>query len=103
MENAVIKLLQEYGISAKADPKAPGVYVSGKKIASLGLRLKNGCCYHGLSLNVDMDLAPFSSIDPCGYQGMEVTQARDLGIHDSMTDLAEKLLNDLVVKVSAHP
>lgn len=92
LENAVICLLREYGISAKADAKAPGVYVSGKKIASLGLRLKNGCCYHGLSLNVDMDLSPFSAIDPCGYQGMAVTQTRDLGVPDNLQILGEKIL-----------
>jgi lipoyl(octanoyl) transferase len=101
LENAVIRLLREYGIEACADSKAPGVYVGGKKIASLGLRLKNGCCYHGLSLNVDMDLSPFSAIDPCGYQGMEVTQTRDLGIRDNMADLAEKMLNYLLVKTGA--
>jgi len=63
-----------------------------KKIASLGLRLKNQSCYHGLSLNVDMDLSPFNAIDPCGYQGLEVTQTQDLGIHLSPSDIAEKLV-----------
>lgn len=92
MENAVIALLAQSGIQAYADAKAPGVYVAGRKIASLGLRLKNGCCYHGLSLNVDMDLSPFAAIDPCGYQGMEVTQTRDLGIPDDLQALGEKLL-----------
>lgn len=97
MENAIIALLAEHKISAEARADAPGVYVAGEKIAALGLRLKNGCCYHGLSLNVDMDLAPFEAIDPCGYQGLKVTQARDLGIADldkpaNYDKLAAKLL-----------
>lgn len=95
MENAVIGLLAEYSITAVARTDAPGVYVDGKKIASLGLRLKNGCCYHGLSFNVDMDLAPFDTIDPCGYKGMPVTQARALGIDQDMATLAEQLLEKL--------
>lgn len=95
LEIAVIKLLAEYDIQAEARRDAPGVYVEGRKIASLGLRLKNGCCYHGLSLNVDMDLAPFSTIDPCGYKGLEVTQLRDLGVLETSTVLAQKLLHHL--------
>ncbi|HZV99578.1 MAG TPA: lipoyl(octanoyl) transferase LipB [Methylophilaceae bacterium] len=84
MENAIISLLATHGISAESCPDAPGVYVAGNKIASLGLRLKNQCCYHGLALNVDMDLTPFSAIDPCGYKGLQVTQLRDL---DSALDI----------------
>lgn len=95
MEGAVIGLLEQYGIAARARTDAPGVYVQERKIASLGLRLKNGCCYHGLSLNVDMDLSPFDAIDPCGYKGLQVTQTRNLGIDDDMATLAEKLLNRL--------
>lgn len=95
MEDAVIGLLNEYGIEAQARANAPGVYVEDKKIASLGLRLRNGCCYHGLSFNVDMDTSPFDAIDPCGYKGLEVTQTRDLGITDDMATLAEKLLSRL--------
>ncbi len=93
MEEAVIGLLAESGIVAEARADAPGVYVDGKKIASLGLRLKNGCCYHGLSLNVDMDLSPFDAIDPCGYKGLQVTQTRNLGVAGDMASLAENLLN----------
>lgn len=92
IENAMVSLLAEYGIAAYAEPDAPGVYVAGKKIAALGLRLKNMRCYHGLSLNVDMDLSPFNAIDPCGYQGLEVTQTRDLGIDDHFETLTEKLV-----------
>lgn len=99
MESAIIGLLAEYGVNAAGRPDAPGVYVNEAKIASLGLRLKNGCCYHGLSLNVDMDLAPFHAIDPCGYRGLQVTQMRDLGIaletDACAAALAERLLADL--------
>lgn len=91
IEGAVVALLGEYGISAQNRADAPGVYVNGEKVASLGLRLKNGCCYHGLSLNVNMDLSPFSAIDPCGYQGLQITQTRDLGIMQTPEELAAQL------------
>jgi len=77
LEGAAIDLLAARGIEGKADPARPGVYVGGKKIASVGLRVRRGCCYHGLSLNVDMDLAPFADIRPCGHEGLEVCQMRD--------------------------
>lgn len=96
MERAVIDLLADYAVAAEARPLAPGVYVDGAKIAALGLRVRNGCCYHGLALNVDMDLAPFSCIDPCGYPGLEVTQTRDLGIGEPPETLARKLTRNLV-------
>jgi len=73
IERSVVQLLAGYGIEAQPDPAAPGVYVDGAKIASLGLRVRRGCSYHGLSLNVDMDLEPFERINPCGYQGLQVT------------------------------
>lgn len=92
MEGAIIALLAEHDVAAAGRPDAPGVYVNGAKIASLGLRLKNGCCYHGLSLNVDMDLAPFQAIDPCGYRGLQVTQTRDLGIAAETNTLAQRLV-----------
>lgn len=82
MENSIIGLLNGYGIKAVARADAPGVYVDGEKIAALGLRLKNGRCYHGLSMNVQMDLSPFDAIDPCGYVGLKVTDMRTLGIPD---------------------
>lgn len=97
MEDSVIALLAEGDIQAYARSDAPGVYVAGSKIASLGLRLKNGCCYHGLSLNVDMDLSPFKSIDPCGYRGMEVTQMRDLPASTDRDRLAISLLRHLAL------
>jgi lipoyl(octanoyl) transferase len=80
LESAVIAALGQYGIVAEARRDAPGVYVEGKKIASLGLRIRRGCSYHGVSLNVDMDLSPFSAINPCGFQGLAVTQLADLGV-----------------------
>jgi lipoyl(octanoyl) transferase len=80
MEQAVIDVLAAHGVAAARLAGAPGVYVDGAKIAALGLRVKHGCTYHGLAFNVDMDLAPFATINPCGYEGMRVTQCRDLGI-----------------------
>jgi lipoyl(octanoyl) transferase len=95
MEQAVIGLLADHGVDAGARPEAPGVYVAGAKVAALGLRVKHGCCYHGLSLNVEMELAPFSRINPCGYPGMAVTDLRHLGIHHSMAQLSAQLLAHL--------
>ncbi len=77
MERSLIDLLASYGVSANAKPDAPGVYVEGAKIASLGLRIRNGRSFHGLALNVDMDLQPFQRINPCGYAGMAMTQLAD--------------------------
>jgi lipoyl(octanoyl) transferase len=96
MEQAVIDLLAAHGVAAEARTEAPGVYVSGAKIAALGLRVKNGCCYHGIALNVDMDLSPFHAVDPCGYPGLAVTQARDLGIAGSVERLGDELVHQLV-------
>lgn len=92
LESAVIDLLAEFAISAERRAGAPGVYVDGAKIAALGLRVRQGCCYHGLALNVDMDLAPFSAIDPCGHPALAVTQTRDLGLPHSPAVLGERLL-----------
>lgn len=78
IEHAIINLLADYGIKAEGRRDAPGVYVDGAKIAALGLRIKKGKSYHGLSFNIDMELAPFSRINPCGYAGMAVTQLLDL-------------------------
>ena len=92
MEQAVIDLLDGYGVSAERQPGAPGVYVGGAKIAALGLKVRNGCTYHGLALNVAMDLSPFASINPCGYAGMAVTQLTEL-TPDAVT---EEVATDLV-------
>jgi len=96
MEQAVIDLLAAYGVAAAGRHEAPGVYVDGAKIAALGLRIRNNCCYHGLAFNVDMDLSPFHAIDPCGYSGLAVTQARDLGMADGAELLGEKLVRHLL-------
>jgi len=96
LEQAVIDLLQDFGVAANRRVDAPGVYVNGAKVAALGLRIKNGCSYHGLSLNVDMDLAPFAAIDPCGYPGMAVTQLRELGVAGPPANIGERLLSKLV-------
>jgi lipoyl(octanoyl) transferase len=100
IENSIIELLAQLNVVAVAKADAPGVYVNHKKIASLGLRLKNNCCYHGLSLNVDMDLTPFSAIDPCGYAGLEVTQTKDLGIKINAAQMGELLLQKLTDKLN---
>lgn len=103
MEQAIIDLLAEYGIAALRLPGAPGVYVRQDadteypaKIAALGLRIRHGCSYHGLSLNVDMELAPFSAINPCGYAGMPVTQLRDLGVARTPAQAADALTRHLI-------
>jgi lipoyl(octanoyl) transferase len=77
IEQSIIALLAGYGIASRADPVAPGVYVEGRKIAALGLRIRRGCSFHGLALNIDADLAPFARINPCGYAGMAVTRLHD--------------------------
>ncbi len=91
MEQAVIDLLAECGVAAERRPGAPGVYVQGAKIAALGLKIKNGCSYHGLSLNVAMDLAPFAAINPCGYPGLAVTQMIDQCEVSSLESVGERL------------
>lgn len=92
LEQAVIELLAAHGIVAQARPDAPGVYLEGAKVASLGLRIRQGRSYHGLSLNVAMDLEPFSRINPCGYPGLRVTQLRDFGVELTLEAAAEALL-----------
>ena len=99
MEGAVIDLLQEYCIYTESRMESPGVYVGDAKIAALGLKIKNGCCYHGIALNVDMDLTPFSAINPCGYPGLRITQTRDLGITDGLEVLSDKLAEKLQTRI----
>ena len=101
LENSIIATLSGYGISAAADPKRPGVYVNGRKIASLGLRIKNGSVYHGLALNIDMDLSPFRHINPCGYAGMEMVQMADfLSPCPPLDEVAEKLTAHLTKQLA---
>ena len=91
LEQAIITLLKDYGIEAQPRENAPGVYVGEAKIAALGLRIKKNRSYHGLSLNIDMDLSPFSQINPCGYEGMPVTQVSDLRKNTRFTDIKTQL------------
>ncbi|RRD89298.1 lipoyl(octanoyl) transferase LipB [Conchiformibius steedae] len=102
LENAIIRTLADYGIAAAADPQRPGVYVNGRKIASLGLRIKNGSVYHGLALNINMDLSPFQMINPCGYAGMEMVQMADL-LDDvpAFDEVADKLSDYLQQELSS--
>jgi lipoyl(octanoyl) transferase len=98
LEEAVIDLV---GHGAERKPGAPGVYVDGAKIAALGIRVVRGRAYHGLALNVDMDLTPFAAIDPCGYPGLRVTQMRDLGFSDTAETVASRLSQILMDKLDA--
>ena len=104
IENSVIDLLQAYRIDGQIRPGAPGVYVDGAKIAALGLRIRKGCCYHGLSLNVGMDLEPFNRINPCGYRDLAVTQLSAFKVTDSVSEvgyrLAKILTGNLIEKKS---
>lgn len=102
IEASMIELLAGHGIQATTQHNAPGVYINNKKIASVGLRLKKNCCYHGLSLNVDMDLSPFSAIDPCGYVGLEMTQMKDWHVEQPPQAIGEALLNILDNKLSKY-
>ena len=101
LEQLVIDLLAGYGISAYRRDGAPGVYVRDKKIAALGLRVRRGCSYHGLSLNVKMDLSPFDNIDPCGIKGLRATQLYDLGVGLSVAEVEQELLK-LFVRTFAY-
>jgi lipoyl(octanoyl) transferase len=91
IEQAVIDTLREHEVRAERKSGAPGVYVGGAKIAALGLRVRRGCCYHGVALNVNMDLTPFAAIDPCGYPGLRVTQASAHGVAANTEDLGNEL------------
>jgi len=101
LEQCTIDLLTEHGIAAERKPGAPGVYVAGAKIAALGLKVKRGGCYHGVSLNVAMDLAPFSAIDPCGYPGLAVTSLEQLGVTATVKDIGHSLAEHIALAVAA--
>ncbi len=96
IENLVISTLDHFGIKAVAKPDAPGVYVDGRKICSLGLRIRKGCSFHGLALNVDMDLSPFLRINPCGYSGMEMVQISQLGGPNELETVEQQVIKELV-------
>lgn len=91
LEDAVIGVLSDHGVTAERRKGAPGVYVAGAKVAALGIRITKGRAFHGLALNVDLDLSPFNAIDPCGYPGLRVTRTRDLGITEDCEALGERL------------
>lgn len=99
IENSIISTLDKYQLTARTRDGAPGVYLDEKKIAALGLRIKKGCCYHGLSLNLKMDLEPFSRINPCGYEGLEVTQLNDHVTNFSPLEVQELLLENLMTQL----
>lgn len=101
IEQSLIATLAEFGVSGQTRPKAPGVYVNDAKIAALGLRIKNGWSYHGLSLNIDMDLAPFSGINPCGFENLQVCQLADFqsDTENLMQQASKKLTNQLLARL----
>lgn len=103
LEQTVVDVLHAYGIHARPRPDAPGVYVNGAKIAALGLRIRRGASYHGLSLNVDADLEPFSRINPCGYAGMPVTSMAALGVSTNRARVAEDLATGLSRHLETDP
>ena len=100
LEQSVIDLLADHGVDAARKPRAPGVYVAGAKIAALGLRVSRGCTFHGLALNVEMDLSPFAAIDPCGFPGLAVTQARAHGVPGSTLGVGERVAGILARKLA---
>jgi lipoyl(octanoyl) transferase len=102
LEQAVLDLLAEYDVVAQRRAGAPGVYVGDEKIAALGLRVSRGCSFHGLSFNVDVDLEPFRSIDPCGYPGLAVTRTADLGIDTSAELVSERLVEKVTEQLTTQ-
>jgi lipoyl(octanoyl) transferase len=101
LERAVIELVGAHGVQAVGRRDAPGVYVDGRKLASVGMRIRRGASYHGLALNVDMDLSPFARINPCGMAGMQVTQLADLAVPGSVDQVGEALASWLMARVTA--
>ena len=102
MEQALIDCLVGYDLAAARKDGAPGVYIDGAKIAALGLRVRNGCSYHGLALNVDADLAPFAAINPCGYEGLQTIRMKDFGVTDGVEEVGERLLAHLQRLLPPH-
>jgi len=100
LERAVIRCVAGYGIEAQGDRDAPGVYVEGRKLASIGLRIRRNCSYHGLSFNLDMDLEPFTRINPCGFSQLEVTQLSALGVEHGMERVTADLEAALRVELA---
>ncbi len=96
LEQAIIDTLDKFNLVTHRLSGAPGIYVDNRKVAALGIRIRKGYCYHGISINIDMDLSPFDGINPCGYQDLKVTQLKDLGINVKITDVVPELANSLV-------
>lgn len=103
IEQAIIETVAQWGINASGRRDAPGVYVDGRKLASIGLRIRRSCSYHGLALNVSMDLEPFARINPCGYQGLEMTQLGELGGPVDLRRVAEALMPPLLRQLGIPP
>lgn len=99
LEQAVINMLSDFSIQAMRKEKAPGVYVLTRKIAAIGVRVRKGCCYHGLALNVNMDLSPYNGINPCGYPGLGVTQLTDEGVNMTVAGAGENLVPYLITEL----
>ena len=102
MEQTVINILAEFDIIASGRVDAPGVYVGDAKIAALGLKIKHGCCYHGLAFNIDMDLTPYEHINPCGFKGLRVTRLSDFGINTGVDEIEELLARQLLTLLTEH-
>jgi len=102
IEDSLVASLADYNVTAYAKPDAPGVYVNDKKVASLGLRVRKGCSFHGLALNVNMDLSPFLRINPCGYAGLEMTQTSDIQGPENTADASDALVKHLLNLLNAN-
>jgi len=102
LENVVIMMLEGYGINAQARRGAPGVYVDSEKIAALGLRIRRGCSFHGLSVNINMNLEPFNRINPCGYRGLKVTQIAAHSANVSAEDVADRIVQLFVDELNSR-
>ncbi|ALO43154.1 lipoyl(octanoyl) transferase LipB [Pseudoalteromonas phenolica] len=102
LEECIVDMLKEYDINAYAKPDAPGVYVNDSKIASLGLRVRRGCSFHGLALNVNMDMSPFMRINPCGYAGMNMVQTSELNGPSQLDEVAQGLVKHMLKRLNAE-
>ena len=102
LEQAVIDAVAMAGVAADRRPGAPGVYVRGAKLAAIGLRVRRGCTYHGIAVNVDLDLSPFRGIDPCGYPELAVTRLRDLGVRWTVEETGRRVAGELVRQIAGR-
>ncbi len=100
LERAIIRLAAEFNIDAECRANAPGVYVADRKLASVGLRIRRGASYHGMAVNIDADLEPFSRINPCGYEGLEMVNLRQLGVSEALPELTQRLLRHFLAELA---